>query len=357
MKKILFIIIALTIVATTFAQDGKQTFTRKILIEQFTGADCGWCPSGAERIATAISGNSNVVWIKYHAGFGTDFLTNDIATAMTRFYGGNTFAPAVMFDRTHFSAANPAPVMSVGQISDIRQYLAQAKGVATTCKVYTPSLSYNPATRHLSGTVSGRFGDNSFGDSTRLIVFIIEDSLVGRQADYNNGTQNAFVHMGTVRAAITDMWGDPIAVDVDNNNSFSYTVDYTLPADYVYKNCCVVVLVYHYDPSDVNNCPVLNAAQSDYFDRTLGIAEVSESCSVRLFPNPAHDMVAVELSSQHSAAPCQIALIDASGRQLAQHSFAGSTVYQFSVASLPAGIYLLRVTTPDGVATRQLLKR
>lgn len=357
MKKILFILITLTIVATAFAQDDKQTFTRKILIEQFTGADCGWCPSGADRIATAITGNSNVLWIKYHAGYGTDFLTNDIATAMTRFYGGNTFAPAVMFDRTHFSAANPAPVMSIGQVSEIRQYLAQAKAVATTCKVYTPEVSYNPATRHLSGTVSGRFGDNSFGDSTRLIVFVIEDSLIGRQSDYNNGTQYSFVHMGTVRSAITDMWGDPLTVDVDNNNSFSYTIDYTLPADYVYKNCRIAALVYHYDPSDVNNCPVLNAAMSDYLYQSLGIGEVDESCTVRLFPNPAHDIVTVELASDYAAAACQMTLIDASGRQLMQRSFAGTAACQFSIASLPAGIYLLRVATPDGIATRQLMKR
>jgi hypothetical protein len=230
---------------------------------------------------------------------------------MTRFYGGNTFAPAVMFDRTHFSAANPAPVMSIGQVSEIRQYLAQAKAVATTCKVYTPEVSYNPATRHLSGTVSGRFGDNSFGDSTRLIVFVIEDSLIGRQSDYNNGTQYSFVHMGTVRSAITDMWGDPLTVDVDNNNSFSYTIDYTLPADYVYKNCRIAALVYHYDPSDVNNCPVLNAAMSDYLYQSLGIGEVDESCTVRLFPNPAHDIVTVELASDYAAAACQMTLIDA----------------------------------------------
>lgn len=95
---------------------------------------------------------------------------------------------------------------------------------------------------------------------------------------------------------------------------------------------------------------------SDYLEQTLGIGEVAESCHVRLFPNPAHDMVAVELSTEY-AATSQIALFDASGRQLVQHSFAGSTVYQFSIASLPAGIYLLRVTTPDGIATRQLVKR
>ena len=130
MKKIFLILVSFTLVATALAQDEKQTFTRKVLIEQFTGAACGWCPSGAERIATAISGNSNIVWIKYHAGFGTDFLTNDIATSMTIFYGGNTYAPAVMFDRTHFDASKPAPVMSVGQVSEIRGYVAQAKSVA-----------------------------------------------------------------------------------------------------------------------------------------------------------------------------------------------------------------------------------
>lgn len=356
MKKQLLIIVTLLTVATVMAQEEKQTFTRKVLIEQFTGAACGWCPSGAERIATAVSGNSNIVWIKYHAGFGTDFLSNDIADAMTIFYGSNLFAPAVMFDRTHLSSSNPAPVMSVGQVSEIRQYIAAAKSVATTCKVYAPDISYNPATRHLSGTASGRFGDNSYNDSTRLIVFIIEDSIIGQQSDYVNGNQANYAHMGTVREALTDMWGIPVTVDAENDNSFSYTIDYTLPADYVYKNCRVVAIVYHYDPSDVNNCPVLNAAQSDFFDRTLGIGEVSLGCDMRLYPNPAHDMVTVELTSEQSSATCQVDLLDAAGRSLMRRTVVGNTC-QLSLQSLPAGVYLLRVTTPDGVATRQLLKR
>jgi hypothetical protein len=40
-----------------------------------------------------------------------------------------------------------------------------------------------------------------------------------------------------------------------------------------------------------------------------------------------------------------------------QRSFVGTAACQFSIASLPAGIYLLRVATPDGIATRQLMKR
>lgn len=351
MKKQLLTLFAFLLVITAFAQDDKQTYTRKVLIEQFTGADCRWCPSGADRIATAISGNNNIVWIKYHAGFGTDFLTNDIANAMTRFYGGNLYAPAVMFDRTHFSPANPAPVMSIGDVSDIRYYISQAIGVSTTCKVYTPDIAYNPDNRHLSGTVTGRFGDNSFDDNTHLIVFIVEDSIIGRQVDYYNGVLNDYVHMATVREAITDMWGTPIVVD-PADNSFSYTVDYTLPDNYVYKNCRVVAIVYQYDPSDVNNCPVLNAAQSSYFDRALGIGEVSQDCDVRLYPNPVHDMVTIQLPST----PCQVSLLDAAGRTVSTQSVSDSYC-QFSLQSLPAGLYLVRVATSAGIATRQLIKR
>lgn len=357
MKKQLLTLFALLSLLTAFAQDDNQTFTRKVLVEQFTGAACGWCPSGADRIASAIASNSNVIWVKHHAGYGTDFLTNDIANAMTRFYGGSTYAPAVMFDRTHFNTSQPAPVMSIGQVSDIRGYLSQAKAVATTCKVYPPEVSYNPDTRHLSGTVGGRFGDNSYDENTRLIVFVIEDSLIGPQNDYNNGNHTAFVHMGTVRAAITDMWGDPITVDAANDNSFSYTVDYTLPADYVYHNCRIVAIVWHYDSSDVNNCPVLNAAQGDYLDRSLGIGEVADGCSLRLFPNPAHGVVTVELSAEQAASVCQIDILDLSGRNLLSQSVSGATTHTLGIGHLSAGVYLLRVTTPSGIATRQLLVR
>ena len=357
MKKFLLLVLSLTIVGAALAQGSKQTFTRKVLVEQFTGVDCRWCPSGTDRIASAISGNNNVIWVKHHAGFGTDSLTNDIATAMTRFYGGNTYAPAVMFDRTHFNASTPAPVMSVGQVSEVRNYVATAMSVTTTCKVSTPKVSYNPDTRHLSGTVTGRFGDDSYDADTRLIVFVVEDSIIGRQVDNDRGTQYNYVHMGTVRAAITNMWGDPLTVDAANDNSFSYTVDYTLPDGFVYSYCRLLAIVWHYDSTDVNNCPVLNAAQSDYLDRSLGIGEVSDGCTLRLFPNPAHDMVMVELPASHEANACQIDLLDVAGRQLTSQTVSGTTIHPISVRHLPAGIYLVRVTTTTGVATRQLVIR
>ena len=257
MKKQISFLLTLLSVAVVFAQDDPQAFTRKILIEQFTTAQCGYCPAGAERLATATDGQTNVVWLRYHAGFGTDALTNDIAETMTCFYGGSTFAPAMMVDRTHFDVSRPGPVMSVGSVSDIRRYLSDAKSVKTYCKVQTPEVKYNPDTRALECTVNVRFSDEVYGPDTRLQVLLIEDSIFMRQADNYAQAIVDYWHYGVVRDALTPLWGVPLTV-VDG--SFAQTFSYTLPADYVYQNCKVAVIVYNYDADNINNRQVLNSA-------------------------------------------------------------------------------------------------
>lgn len=353
-REILAIAFLLAAFAAT-AQESKQTFTRKVVIEQFTTAQCGWCPYGAERITQAANNSSNIVWIKFHAGFGTDDLTNDIAETMTLFYGGSTYAPAMMVDRTHFDPAEPGPVMNVGNVSEIRAALSKAKAVPTYCKVLTPEVTYNTDTRHLSGTVSGRFGDQVYDENTRLVVYLIEDSIFMQQHDYQNGSQaNGYAvdywHMGTVRDTITPLWGEPVTVDEENNRSFSYTIDYTLPEGFVYKNCRVAAIVYNYDAADINNCAVMNAAESDYLDKSLGIDEAAQGCQMRLFPNPASSSVTVEAD-----APIQrVTLCNALG-QVCYSSTAQSQLAHIDLSALAQGAYFVRIQTAQGVATRQLV--
>lgn len=353
-KQILTLALAVLALAAT-AQQSKQTFTRKVVIEQFTTANCGWCPYGAERITQATNSSTNIVWIKFHAGFGTDALTNDIAETMTMFYGGSTYAPAMMVDRTHFDATEPGPVMSVGNVSEIRGVLSKAKAVPTYCKVLTPEVSYNADTRHLSGTVSGRFGDQVYNENTRLVVYLIEDSIFMEQHDYQNGSQsNSYAvdywHMGTVRDTITSLWGEPLTVDESNNKSFSYTIDYTLPEGCEYRNCRVAAIVYNYDPTDINNCEVMNAAESDYLDNFLGIGEMAENCQMRLFPNPANSNVVIEAD-----APIQhISIYNALGQVCLSSSAQGQQT-RLNISSLAKGAYIVRIQTAKGVATRQLV--
>lgn len=356
MKKTVLLAALLAVCTTLVAQNEKQTFSRKVLLEQFTTAQCGWCPSGTERIEQAISGSTNVIWIKYHAGFGTDALTNSLAEEMTRFYGGSTFAPALMIDRTRWIGTDAGPVMSVGQASDIRSYIAAAREVATACKVYTPEVSFDATSRQLRCTTSGRFGESgAWNNDTRLVLYLIEDSLFMRQKDYNNGSASNqylidFWHFGTVRDALTDQWGDPLTVDEADNMSFNHSVTYTLPNEYDFHNCRVVAVVYQYDSENINNCPVLNAAQSDYLDQHLGIAEATGG-RVRLFPNPAEQRVVVECESPMR----HIEVLDALGRSVLTVDPAGRQQVAVEVADLSAGLYIVRALTAQGTVSRQLV--
>ena len=341
------------VTAVLTAQSDPQAFTRKVLLEQFTTAQCGYCPAGAERLLSATDGLNNFVWIRYHAGFGTDDLTNEIAEAMTRFYGGGTFAPAMMLDRSHFDQSRPGPVMSIGQVSDIRQYVTQAKSVKTYCKVQAPEVDYDVATRTLVCTVTGRFSDEVYGDSTRLQVLFIEDSIYMSQSDYGVGHYVNYCHLGVVRDTLTPLWGTAIEVSTDANHTFSHTFTYTIPDDYVYKNCKVVAVVYNYDPSDINNCQVLNAAISDHIDQYLGIGEMSEGLEVRLFPNPAQDLFVLESDSPVS----RVTICDAMGRTFLSFPADKARQASFDISSLSAGIYIVRIQTESGFATRQLIVR
>lgn len=350
MKRIILTLAFLSLSLAALAQEVKQTFTRNVVLEQFTTGQCQYCPAGNDRIASAVDGMSNLIWIKYHAGFGTDALTNETATAYLAYFGGSTYAPALMFDRTRFNTSNPGPVMGVGQVSEIRLYMSQAKSVPTTCKVYRPDVSYNPATRHLSGSVSGRFGDEGYGPDTRMCVYVVEDSFFMYQVDAYNPNGNIY-HMSAVRASVTDIWGDPLEVE-EEGRTFSYTVDYTLPEDCQYSNCRLVAVVYNYDASDINNRAVLNGSESDYLSNLLGVGEVSEGSRLRLFPNPADGRVFV----QCDGAMGRVWVLNALGQAVLQQQ-GGSDTLALDLDGLAAGIYMVRVETPSGVATRQLVVR
>jgi hypothetical protein len=348
-KQIVILVLAF-FAMQSWAQDSKQTFTRKVVLEQFTTGACQYCPIGTEHIQNAVDNANNLIWIKYHAGFGTDNLTNEVATAYLAFYGGSTYAPALMVDRTRFDTSKPGPVTGVGQASEIRRWVGQAREVETTCKVYTPEVAYNADTRHLSGVVEGRFGDESFGPNTRINVYVVEDSIYMYQSDAYGVSGNIY-HLDAVRAAITDIWGDPLTVEGSNHN-FSYTIDYTLPEDFVYKNCRIVALVTNYDEGDINNRKVLNGAESDYLNKLLSIGETDAGCQMRVYPNPASNRLFVQ--ADHSIK--SVVMLNSLGQVVRQQQGVDKTVV-VELGDLAKGVYLVKVLTDAGMATRQVVVR
>lgn len=83
-----------------------------------------------------------------------------------------------------------------------------------------------------------------------------------------------------------------------------------------------------------------------------GVGEVTEGVDFDLAPNPARAEVTVVLRDE--AAGAELTLCDLAGRCLWQETLQGLQT-TLDVSVLPAGVYLVKVVSPQGLSTRRLL--
>lgn len=88
------------------------------------------------------------------------------------------------------------------------------------------------------------------------------------------------------------------------------------------------------------------------FRTAVGISAVEGDAAFSLSPNPAHSLVLLKL--EQAAEGAALTLCDIGGREL-RHERVTGTSYTLDILALPAGVYILKLTTPQGVATRRLL--
>lgn len=335
--------------------DASLTVDRTIMMEQFTGAACGYCPAGHDRIEQAISGRNDYIWMVHHAGYGTDGLSNSSSSALTFFYNASsTYAPAIMYDRTHFDMEEPGPVMGVGNVSDIIAVLNEASAVPCFLTMDASSVTFDEGARAVSGTITGHFTSPVYGSNTRIAVYLVEDSIWMKQADYYNGQagnsyQIDYLHMNTARGTLTDKWGDPINVSADGN--FTYTVNYTLPATHKAWRCRLVAVVYNYDAADANNCAVFNGVKSANFPATyVGIDEVSTEVSLNVYPNPASDFVVINANNTIR----EINVVNALGQNIYRNGRVDAENITINTENFAAGMYIVTVKTDNGISTKRV---
>jgi hypothetical protein len=111
-------------------------------------------------------------------------------------------------------------------------------------------------------------GESSFDTNGKFLLSVLvkENRLVGKQADYyyawGDYMWKEFMHTRVVRGMLTPAMGDTIVM---NNQAYSKTYSYTIPAEWVAENCCVVAYV-----TPVSNLPVINAEQVVLVEGTTG---------------------------------------------------------------------------------------
>ena len=243
MKK--FTLVFMALLAISFSLKAQQYVStepanRNVILEEFTGRGCGYCTDG-HRIANQIMANNpGRVWaINVHAGgYALTSYPNFNTTASTTILGGFSVSgfPSGVVNRTTPSAI------------DRGQWTSQTNnqlGQAAECNV-AGMVQINPDTRVATITVEVYYTGNSSVDENYLTVAMLQDSILGSQADYGNynPTQwlnGQYVHMHVLRDVVTSVWGDAIS-PTTQGTLITKTYEYQIPQSIGNPNGVEVVL-------------------------------------------------------------------------------------------------------------------
>ncbi len=191
-----------------------------ILIEQFTGQGCGYCPGGAEVLKTAILGMENpnkTIWVAHHYGYTADEFT----LLESEIIGGNLGvqgAPNCVIDRlkVEYAPGQSALCWHPGySTTALLEDLVKTPGLATI----ELNRTFNAADSTLSVEVKG----NSLIDEAFITVLVKQSGIVARQSNGGNNYQ----HNNAPRAFLTNAKGDTLVLE---NGNYSVNYTYKIPA-------------------------------------------------------------------------------------------------------------------------------
>ena len=231
MKKFTFALMAL--LAFTFSLKAQQYVStepanRNVILEEFTGRGCGYCTDGHRIANELMAAHPGRLWaINIHAGgYAQTSYPNMITQDGNTIHGGFSISgyPTGVVNRTTSNGI------------DRGQWGNQANNQmnqVSECNIAGMAV-VNPQTRIATITVEVYYTGNSTVDQNYLTVAMLQDSILGSQADYGNynPTQwvgNQYCHMHILRDVISQSaWGDPIS-PTTQGTLVTRTYEYEIP--------------------------------------------------------------------------------------------------------------------------------
>ena len=231
MKK--FTLALMALLAFSFSLKAQQYVStepanRNVIIEEFTGRGCGYCPDG-HRIANQImAANPGRVWaINIHAGgYAQTSYPNMITQDGNTIHNGFSITgyPCGVVNRTTAAAQDR------GQWTNTTNTQLNQ---AAECNV-AGSAIVNPDTRLATITVEVYYTGNSSADQNYLTVAMLQDSILGSQSDYGNYNpeqwlNGQYVHMHILRDVVNESaWGEAIS-PTTQGTLITRTYEYAIP--------------------------------------------------------------------------------------------------------------------------------
>ena len=242
MKKFTFALMAL--LATFFTMNAQQYVStepanRNVILEEFTGRNCGYCPEGHVIANNIMETNPGRAWaINVHAGsYAPTTYPNFNTSCSSTILGGFSVSgfPSGVVNRSTSAAQGRGAWASLAN-----QQLAQA----AECNV-AGSVRINPGTRMASITVEVYYTGNSSSNQNYLTVAMLQDSIMGSQSGMSSNPSQVigsqYCHMHILRDMVTPTWGEAIT-PTTQGTLITKTYEYQIPESIGNPNGVEVIL-------------------------------------------------------------------------------------------------------------------
>lgn len=381
MKKQLLSFVAASSFVTAFAQLPVSTAqqTRKMILEEFTGYTCQYCPDGhkkADLIMAANPGEAFVINI-HVGGYSTpasgkiDFRT-PFGTALVG-QTGLVGYPAGTVNRHLFpsysqNTTTPGTAQSRGSWQTTgNQIMGQNSNLNVALQA-----TIDAATNLLTVSAEVYYTGNSVNSTNYLNIALLQDSVLGSQTSgsvYYNAMMvgSLYQHNKILRHMITGQWGDPITTTTAGF-TFAKTFTYTIPTDYpltvsggavksavLLSKLKLVAFVTETQQEIIsgNTGPItiINALPT-------GVTkyDASEEFSANVFPNPASDKatLALMVNKHEKVSVKMFNMLGAEVYNFASEFDKGIHYVDLDASGLTSGMYFVNVTVGNKVRTEKL---
>lgn len=221
---------------------------RMVLIEEFTGAQCTFCPPGSEELANLLAlYPNNLAVVGIHTGFfATPFpgkskydFRNADADGLNNFLGApDKGYPSAIINRRPFPGQNSLhnPLSQWAGLFNEEVNKEAAIGLKI-------ESDYQSADRSLSVKVTG-LARTAINHPLRVTVMLTESYIVDYQKDIRYGDVLDYVHKHVLRDVLnSNVEGDPFATGMTTGQEAVFNISGTLNEQWIPENCELIVFV------------------------------------------------------------------------------------------------------------------
>ncbi|WP_158526731.1 Omp28-related outer membrane protein [Olleya aquimaris] len=197
------------------------THTTKVMVEDYTGTWCGYCPRLATALENTVNLNANVIPVAIH---DDNEMLFPYANQMENTFGVTGFPTGKVNRTISWNESTSQPISYL----DFRQKMGLA-------------INSSIAGNTISAEVKVHY-DIDENNSQRLVVYLLENGLVYPQVNYYNNDGSSpwyqtgnpiqgFVHDHVAREVFTDVMGDVIpSGQTKSGNTYTANLTMDLPS-------------------------------------------------------------------------------------------------------------------------------